>query len=106
MPKSRIIFVLSLFILALGFASAHQETSGQAESIIPRPEHPRPQFFRDSWLNLNGWWSFTFDFGLSGKQRGFQSSTGFDGVITVPFCPESSLSRVEYKDFINALWYQ
>lgn len=77
-----------------------------AQTNIPRPEHPRPQFVRDSWVNLNGTWSYTFDFGESGLTRGLDKSEGFDGKITVPFCPESKLSGVEYKDFINCMWYQ
>ena len=27
----------------------------------PRAEYPRPQFVRDSWINLNGEWQFEFD---------------------------------------------
>ncbi len=74
---------------------------------IPRPEHPRPQFMRDSWKNINGEWSYTFDFGDSGIHAGRElfKSQGFDNKITVPFCPESSLSGVGYKDFIPAMWY-
>ena len=73
---------------------------------IPRPEYPRPQFVRAAWLNLNGPWSYTFDCGKSGLERGFAASTGFDGQITVPFCPESALSGVGHTDFIEAMWYQ
>jgi beta-galactosidase/beta-glucuronidase len=76
-------------------------------TCIPRPEHPRPQFFRNDWINLNGEWSYTFDFGESGMNAGRElfNSTGFDGKITVPFCPESELSGVGHKDFIPAIWY-
>ena len=38
---------------------------------LPRKEYPRPQFERSSWVNLNGTWSYCFDFGLSGVERGF-----------------------------------
>jgi len=72
---------------------------------FPRQEYPRPQFERSAWLNLNGIWSYSFDFGNSGKARGFVESKGFIEKITVPFCPESKLSGVEYKDFINNMWY-
>lgn len=72
----------------------------------PRPEYPRPQFERSEWQNLNGTWSYTFDFGETGLNRQFQQSTSFEGKITVPFCPESKLSGVEHTDFINAMWYQ
>jgi len=73
---------------------------------IPRPEHPRPQFYRPDWVNLNGEWSFTLDGGRSGHERGFAESNGFDGSILVPFCPESELSGVGHRDFIECMWYQ
>ena len=73
---------------------------------LPRPEYPRPQFERSEWKNLNGTWTYAFDFGKSGHQRGYTNSKGFDGKITVPFCPESKLSGVEHVDFINCMWYQ
>lgn len=72
---------------------------------IPRAEYPRPQFERNAWINLNGEWTYSFDFGGSGLEREWSKSTGFDQKITVPFCPESKLSGVEYKDFINHMWY-
>lgn len=72
---------------------------------IPRAEYPRPQFERTDWMNLNGQWSYTFDFGKSGMNRHFYESKGFEGSITVPFCPESELSGVKYTDFIPAMWY-
>ncbi len=73
---------------------------------VPRSEYPRPQFERERWVNLNGTWSYTFDFGQTGAERDYRNSKGFDGKITVPFCPESSLSGVKYTDFIPCIWYQ
>ncbi len=70
-----------------------------------RQEHPNPQFFRNEWINLNGEWDFEFDFGASGKERNVYEKDGFDKKINVPFCPESKLSGIEYKDFMNAVWY-
>ena len=72
----------------------------------PRPEHPRPQFLRESWINLNGTWSFDFDFSLSGTARDLPASTGLEKEITVPFCPESRLSGIGHTDFIPGVWYQ
>lgn len=40
---------------------------------IPRPEHPRPDFERKNWLNLNGEWQFEIDYGKSGLEKGWQS---------------------------------
>ncbi len=76
-----------------------------AQDAIPRSEYPRPQFQRSDWINLNGKWTYSFDFGLSGRDRKLQESHGFRDEIIVPFCPESKLSGVEYKDFILGMWY-
>lgn len=78
---------------------------------FPRPEYPRPQLVREDWLNLNGPWTYVFDFGKSGHQRGFAAGDNFSampngGVINVPFCPESKLSGVAHTDFIEQMWYQ
>ena len=73
---------------------------------LPRSEYPRPQFEREYWVNLNGTWTYSFDFGQTGADRNFRNSKGFDGKITVPFCPESSLSGVKHTDFIPCIWYQ
>ena len=73
---------------------------------IPRPEHPRPQFVRPSWLNLNGAWQFEIDHGASGRARGLVEKDPLDASILVPFCPESGLSGVSHKDFMAAVWYR
>ena len=44
------------------------------QTNVPRPEYPRPQFVREPWVNLNGTWTYTFDFGKSGKERGLAES--------------------------------
>lgn len=75
-------------------------------NTIPRPEHPQPQMERESWMNLNGEWEFAFDFGNSGIDRKFYERRELDRKIIVPFCPESELSGIGYKDFIPAVWYQ
>lgn len=77
------------------------------ELTLPRPEYPRPQWVRPDWINLNGSWQFEIDHGASGKERGFhEPGHDLSGTITVPFCPESKLSGVEYKDFMAAVWYK
>ncbi len=73
---------------------------------IPRPEHPFPQMERENWINLNGEWEFEFDFGRSGRDRKFFERESLNDKIIVPFCPESELSGVNYKDFIPAVWYK
>lgn len=71
-----------------------------------RSEHPNPQFFRNEWVNLNGEWEFSFDFGVSGKERKLYTAEHFDKKINVPFCPESKLSGIGYTDFMNCVWYR
>ncbi len=97
MKRSLFLSAALLYLLQVFNASAATD--------VPRSEYPRPQLERSDWKNLNGEWSYTFDFGKSGKDRGLQNSKGFDDKITVPFCPESKLSGVEHKDFIPAMWY-
>lgn len=94
--KKRVLLFMGLFFAVL--------TSSAAD--IPRPEYPRPQFERTDWINLNGKWSYEFDFSKSGIERSLFSAEEFKKSIIVPFCPESPLSGVDFKDFINAMWYQ
>ncbi|MFG2358679.1 glycoside hydrolase family 2 protein [Streptomyces sp. NPDC048521] len=72
---------------------------------LPRPEYPRPQFVRDAWLNLNGPWQFEIDRSDTGLERGLQQRELTD-TITVPFCPESTLSGIGETDFLEAVWYR
>ena len=75
--------------------------------MIPRFEHPKPQFRRDSWQNLNGTWAFEIDQGRSGLDRGLAKPEAvLSQEILVPFCPESDLSGIGYKDFMYGVWYQ
>ena len=71
--------------------------------VIPRPEHPRPQFEREAWMNLNGAWQFEIDQGRSGRARGLSAGRDLESRITVPFCPESELSGIGHKDFMAAV---
>jgi beta-galactosidase/beta-glucuronidase len=61
---------------------------------------------RENWINLNGIWSFEFDFGKSGREQDFINRPSFTKQINVPFCPESKLSGIEYLDFMSAVWYK
>lgn len=54
---------------------------------IPWNEHPRPLLERETWLNLNGWWTFSVQSGGSTVDAG-------TGRIRVPFPPEAALSGV------------
>jgi beta-galactosidase/beta-glucuronidase len=61
---------------------------------------------RDRWVNLNGRWEFEIDHGRSGRERKLREAKALKGCIVVPFCPESKLSGIEYKDFTAAVWYR
>ncbi len=75
--------------------------------MIPRNEHPNPGFYRSNYINLNGEWDFDFDFGNSGEEQKFyKKEHKLSKRIIVPFCPESELSGIGYKDFMPAVWYK
>ena len=75
--------------------------------MIPRNEHPNPNFHRNNYIILNGEWDFDFDFGNSGLDRKlYKADTELSKKINVPFGPESQLSGIGYKDFIPAVWYK
>lgn len=94
----KIVFTFIIILISHSFVISN---TGQ----IPRPEHPKPHFKRALWKNLNGTWTYEFDFGKSGNARELYKTQGFDNTIIVPFCPESVLSGVGYKDFIESMWY-
>ncbi|MCH7918484.1 MAG: glycoside hydrolase family 2 [Planctomycetes bacterium] len=71
---------------------------------IPLPEHPRPDFMRAQWINLNGPWSFKFDPDDSGiRDRWHLDSARYDRSIVVPFPWGSPLSTV--PDEADIAWY-
>ncbi len=94
----------TLLLLPALLTSFMSFTTSKAE--LPRAEYPRPQFERAEWKNLNGTWTYSFDFGRTGNEKDWKNAKSFEGKITVPFCPESKLSGVAYTDFINTIWYQ
>ncbi len=57
-----------------------------------KPEHPRPDFARSSWLNLNGVWEFQFDPEDRGVEQDWPNAGVFDTAIHVPYPWESELS--------------
>ena len=73
---------------------------------IPRPEHPRPDFERAEWLNLNGTRQFEIDAAGDGEERGLVSGHDLAQTILVPFCPESKLSGIGHTDFMEHVWYR
>ena len=70
---------------------------------IPRNEYPRPQLVRKDWLNLIGEWDFEIDNAKSGVERELFKAEKLENKITVPFCPESELSGINNKDFMECV---
>jgi hypothetical protein len=98
--KTRIFLV---FILLVCGGSILWSQPFSSENI-PLPEHPRPDFQRSQWLNLNGPWQFRFDKDNVGqKKQWFKAGTEFPNTIMVPFSWGSKLSGVEDKADIG--WY-
>ena len=79
-------------------------------------EYPRSELVRENWIDLNGEWDFAFDFADTLVQQHPLTSDKHDVIyaiekdfplrIRVPFCPESELSGIGYKNFIVACWYR
>ncbi len=66
----------------------------RATGTIPLPEHPRPDFERAEWINLNGQWAFTFDEAVAVGATTSGDLSGFKERILVPFPWGSKLSGV------------
>ena len=66
-------------------------------------EYPRPQFQRDSYINLNGRWEYS----IVPEESKDTIPAKMDGEILVPFSPESILSGVERRlEPYQYLWYK
>lgn len=91
----RVLYLLCCFVI---FNLSAQEN-------IPLPEHPRPDFERADWQNLNGNWAFEFDKNDVGvAQKWHSSAKPFTKTISVPFPWGSPLSGV--KDEADIAWYK
>ena len=77
-------------------------------SAIPRSEHPRPDFMRDTFYNLNGEWQFAFDDADAGLAEGWQEpGRALPLRITVPFAYQTKLSGLGPTDAIHpVIWYR
>ncbi|MFB3905284.1 MAG: glycoside hydrolase family 2 protein [Acidobacteriota bacterium] len=90
--------------LCVAFVICLPVAAWAADSAIPLPEHPRPDFQRADWINLNGPWSFAFDKEKTGEQSRWPTGQGpFLQQIQVPFPWGSPLSGV--ADEASVGWY-
>jgi hypothetical protein len=94
---------MKLVSLFLTLAAAALEGQGPG-AAIPLPEHPRPDFARVEWVNLNGRWRFAFDASNGGERAGWATGE-LPGTreIVVPFSWGSTLSGV--PDSADIGWY-
>jgi beta-galactosidase/beta-glucuronidase len=77
------------------------------DAKVPWPEHPRPDFQRSAWVNLNGPWRFAFDPKDVGEKEGWQQGEHrLDRKIVVPFPWESKLSGIADTEYKGVAWYQ
>jgi len=84
-----------------------QHSFRKGYAMIYRQEHPKPQFERKNWINLNGEWQFEIDRVNSGVNRGLMNDDVIlKDTITVPFCPQSELSGINDKEFMFSVWYK
>lgn len=71
-----------------------------------KKDYPRPQFVRESWLNLNGEWDFVFDDKNIGEVEGYFREFPREALrIQVPFCylcADSGIGKTERHDNV---WY-
>ncbi|PWU67926.1 glycoside hydrolase family 2 protein [Gracilibacillus dipsosauri] len=71
-----------------------------------RTEYPRPQFQRDTWMNLNGQWNFHFDDENIGEKESWYKAASFTKDIQVPFTYETEASGIGEEAFHPNVWYQ
>ncbi len=94
--KTHLILLLAFFVVY---------SCKQNATDIPLPEHPRPDFQRSTWMNLNGTWKFAGDSLNNGLSEGWQHrGEFFDREITVPFSWASPLSGIQ-EPSIHIGWY-
>ena len=95
-------FLLTNAFLLIIF-NAYQSYGQNVESI-PLPEHPRPDFMREQWVNLNGLWNFKFDKQNVGEgEKWFSDTRSFDKKILVPYSWGSKLSGISNE--ADIAWY-
>lgn len=91
--------LLAVLLLCAPLAAQQAETMS-----IPLPEHPRPDWQRERWQNLNGFWQFQFDPQNGGEAQGWhRSGLPSPQQILVPFSWAAPLAGV--ADSADIGWY-
>ena len=80
------------------------EKADDGPQAVPLPEYPRPQMQRADWTCLNGWWEYGF---FTGPLPDAGADLSPDGLILVPFSPETARSGVNrILQPGETLWYR
>ncbi|HOW10007.1 MAG TPA: glycoside hydrolase family 2 TIM barrel-domain containing protein [Bacteroidales bacterium] len=97
MKKSHLLVSLALIVISC--------TKAPVVTDIPLKEHPRPDFERAVWQNLNGYWRFAPDSANVGERDNWQNTPDkFPSKILVPFSWASPMSGVALPK-VNVGWY-
>jgi len=100
-----IVLTFTILMLSAGLLVNCGEKGAPERVSIPLPEHPRPDFMRPRWKNLNGEWDFALDSLRVGEsEKWYGGDMRFPLKITVPFSWASPLSGIGRKD-IHHGWY-
>ncbi len=92
--------ITTLLLLLIVLVSCKQNNTE-----IPLAEHPRPDFERPAWQNLNGYWQFRIDSTDVGMAENWQNEAEFfDRKILVPFSWASPKSEIELPK-VDVGWY-
>jgi len=98
---------LAVLVAALTLSASPlvAQTSCPGCDKIPLPEHPRPDFHRAEWRNLNGTWRFRLDASDAGSREGWENRPlASPRAILVPFSWAAPLSGI--GDSTNIGWYE
>jgi len=102
------ISLLAIICFGVFGAILSLESNAVADNTVPRPEYPRPDAYRENWLNLNGAWQFEIDKKGDGDTRGLITGTNLRSKITVPYPPESKDSGLNLgnTERFKTVWYR
>lgn len=67
---------------------------------------PRPDFYRERWIDLNGRWSFEFDDSERGTAEKWYEGHEYSMSIQVPYCYQSKASGIHDKRKHFQMWYE
>lgn len=70
-----------------------------------KAESPRPDFYREDWVSLNGQWDFEFDDANRGIGEKWFTGHEYLSEIRVPFCYQSQSSGICDTSLHEVFWY-